>query len=128
MKPFRFFLLFAAFVVLLAIPPVVLMQMGKTDLLVPHFWLIFFYISGLTLIVIITVLIVQQKNDRFYAQAFLGGTTFKILACLVFVMVFLAKNHINKWVFVSDFFYVYSLNTLFEVYGLLRNLRNQNLK
>jgi hypothetical protein len=128
MKLFRFVLFYVAFVVLLAIPPMVLTETSYAYLLVPHFWLLFWYLSALTLIVIILVLLVQKKNSEFYAQAFLGGTTFKILACLIFMLVFLRKTHVDKLFFMGDFFYVYFLNTVFEVYGLLRNLRNQNLR
>ena len=128
MKFSRTILLFAAFVLLLATPPIAMIQTGNTDYIVPHFWLLFGYLSVLTLVVIITVLIVQQINHEFYAQAFLGATTFKILACLIFMVVFLRKNHVDKTIFMADFFYIYFLNTVFEVYGLLRNLRNQNLK
>jgi len=63
-----------------------------------------------------------------YSQAFLGATTFKLLACLVFVLVFVKKTHPEKYVFVADFMYLYLLNTVFEIYGLLRSLRNQNLR
>ena len=63
-----------------------------------------------------------------YAQTFLAVTVFKILACLTFTLVFLLKNKVDKVVFAGDFFYVYFLNTAFEVYILLRNLRNQNLR
>lgn len=77
---------------------------------------------------IVTVLVVQQKNNELYASAFLAATTVKILATLFFVLFFLRKNHVNRYAFAADFFYVYFLNTAFEVYGLLRNLRNQNLR
>ena len=63
-----------------------------------------------------------------YAQAFLGGTTLKLLACLVFVLVFIRHNHPDKITFIVDFMYLYLFNTVFEIYGLLRNLRNQKLK
>ncbi|WP_460694392.1 hypothetical protein [Mucilaginibacter puniceus] len=116
------------FLAVLAAPPLWLSKNGHTDLLVPHFWLIFFFLSGLTLIVVITVMLGQQINGERGAQFFLAATTFKILACLVFALVFLLKNKVNKYVFVADFFYIYLLNTVFEIYTLLRNLRNQNLK
>ena len=128
MKVYRTVLFFVLFVLLLAVPPFLLNYTGNTDLLTPHFWLLFFFISGLTLIVIISVLICQHINSEFYAQAFLAATTFKILVCLIFIVVFLKKIHVDKLVFMADFFYVYFLNTVFEVYGLLRNLRNQNLR
>jgi hypothetical protein len=128
MKIYRAVLSFIFFSVLLAVPPLLLNYTGNTDLLTPHFWLLFFYISGLTLLVIIAVLLSQRGNSEAYAQVFLAATTFKILACLIFMVVFLRKNHVDKLIFVADFFYIYFLNTAFEVYGLLRNLRNQNLR
>jgi hypothetical protein len=128
MKLFRFILYYLGFVVLLAIPPMALTETSGAYLLVPHFWVLFGFMSGLTLIVIALVLLVQQSNSEYYAQAFLGGTTFKILASLIFIVIFLHKNHVDKLIFMGDFFYIYFLNTVFEVYGLLRNLRNQNLR
>jgi len=78
--------------------------------------------------VIVTVLVAHKKNTELVAPAFLATTTVKILGTLFFVLFFLKKNHVNKIPFAVDFFYVYFLNTAFEVYGLLRNLRNQNLR
>lgn len=128
MKIYRTVFSFVIFTVLLAIPPVLLNYSGNTDLLTPHFWLLFFFISGLTLIVIAAVLLSQRANSEMYSQVFLAATTFKILVCLIFMVIFLRKNHVDKLIFVADFFYIYFLNTAFEVYGLLRNLRNQNLR
>lgn len=116
------------FVLLIAIPPAVLIYTGQTEYIIVKFWLLFGYLSALTLVVIITVLFVQQKNAESYAPAFLAATTVKILGTLFFVLFFLRKNHVEKFSFAADFFYVYFLNTAFEVYGLLRNLRNQNLR
>lgn len=128
MSVFRFILYYLGFVIVIAIPPMVLTETSCAYLLVPHFWILFWYMSILTLIVIMLVLMVQKSNSEFYAQAFLGGTTFKILACLIFMVIFLRKNQVDKLIFMGDFFYIYFLNTVFEVYGLLRNLRNQNLR
>ena len=128
MSLFRFILYYLGFVIVIAIPPMVLTETSCAYLLVPHFWILFWYMSILTLIVIMLVLMVQKSNSEFYAQAFLGGTTFKILACLIFMVIFLRKNQVDKLIFMGDFFYIYFLNTVFEVYGLLRNLRNQNLR
>jgi hypothetical protein len=119
---------YLAFVILLSIMPVAAQHNGYADWLVPNFWLIFFFLSGLTFLVLATILIVQQKNDEYYVQGFLAATTVKILACLVFIVVFLMKNKVNKYVFMADFFYTYLLNMVFEVYVLLRNLRHKNLR
>lgn len=119
---------YLVFVVLLAIMPIAAQHNGYADWLVANFWLIFFFLSGLTFLVLISILIVQQKNEDYYVQGFLAATTVKILACLVFIVVFLMKNKVNKYVFLADFFYIYLLNMVFEVYVLLRNLRHKNLR
>jgi hypothetical protein len=116
------------FVILLAILPVTAQHNGYDDWLVGNFWLIFFFLSGLTFLVITSILVVQKKNSEYYVQGFLVATTVKILACLFFILIFLAKNKVNKYVFLADFFYVYLLNMGFEVYILLRNLRHKNLR
>ena len=128
MKIFPSILAFLIFTLILAIPPVILQYSGNTDLLVPHFWLVFFYMSALTLFVVALILFVQYKNQEYYAQAFMGGTTVKILACMIFIVVYLMKNKVNKMVFVGDFIYIYFLNMGFEIYLLLRNLRHKNLR
>ena len=119
---------YLVFVILLAILPVTAQHNGYADWLVGNFWLIFFFLSGLTFLVLATILIVQKKNEEYYVQGFLAATTVKILACLFFIIIFLAKNKVNKYVFLADFFYVYLLNMVFEVYVLLRNLRHKNLR
>jgi len=121
-------LFYLLFVVILAVAPLWLAQNGHAELITPHFWLIFFFLSGLTLAVVITVMLGQQIDGERGAQFFLAATVFKILSCLVFALVFLLKNKVNKYVFVADFFYIYFLNMAFEIYTLLRNLRNQNLR
>lgn len=88
----------------------------------------FAFIGFLTLSAIVFVLVIQIMMPEFYAQAFLGATVFKMLACLSFMLFLVLKTAINKPVFMANFFYLYFLNMGFEVYVLLRNLRNQNLK
>jgi hydrogenase-4 membrane subunit HyfE len=126
MKVYKPIISFLIFTLLLALPPALLTFFDAGDYLVPHFWGIFVFISTTTLIVTFAVLLAQQKNSEIYAQAFLGATTFKILTCLIFVLVFIKKTHPPKVFFVVDFMYLYFLNTAFEVFYLLRTLRNQN--
>jgi hypothetical protein len=128
MKVFPSILAYLVFVLLLAIPPILLQHNGNTDMLVQRFWLVFFYISGLTFLVVCSILFVQFKNKEYFTQAFMVGTTVKILACLFFIVIFLMKNKVNKFAFLADFFYTYLLNMVFEVYLLLRNLRHKNLR
>jgi hypothetical protein len=119
---------FAVFTLFLAAPPLYALHNGYANIIIPNFWVLFGFISGLTFITVMLILINQQINPGMYAQTFLAATVVKILASLSFTVVFILKNDVNKVVFASDFLYVYFLNTAFEVYVLLRNLRNQNLK
>ncbi len=111
-----------------AMPPAILIYCGQTEYIITKFWILFGYVSALTLLVIIAVTVAQKTNTEAGAPAFLAATTVKILSTLFFLLIFLRKNHVNKLPFAADFFYIYLLNTLFEVYSLLRNLRNQNLR
>jgi hypothetical protein len=128
MKIYLSIIYFIIFMVLLAVPPFLLMQNGKENLLIPDFWLVFFFMGGLTLLVVVGVLIIRQMFPGFFSESFMAATVIKILACLVFVVFFLMNNKVNKYVFIGDFFYIYFLNTVFEVYILLRTLRHKNLR
>ncbi len=127
MKVIKTSISFFLFVLALSVIPSSLLFLGYRNLFVDHFWVIFSFLCGITYLVVISVCISQQINSELGARMFLATTTFKILACLFFVLIYLIKNRVNKYVFVSDFFYVYFLSTIFEIYSLLCNLRNQNL-
>ena len=128
MKIYQSILFFLWFTLIIAIPPYMLNNYGHKDLITPQFWLIFFFLCGLTLLVVTSILIVRQMYPTMFSEAFMGATVVKILACLIFVVVFLAKNKVDKYVFISDFFYIYFLKTVFKVYILLRTLRHKNLR
>lgn len=125
MKIYQALLFYLWFTIIIAVPPYALNRYGHADLIMPDFWLIFGFLSGLSLLVVAGILIVRQMYPGMFTEAFMGATVFKILACIIFVLVFLAKNKVEKYVFVGDFFYVYFLNTAFEVYILLRTLRHK---
>jgi hypothetical protein len=128
MKAWPSIVSFLIFALALALPPYFAQHSSYADWLIPKFWLMFFFISGLTFIAVSAIVLVQAKNRDYYTQAFLASTTIKILACLFFIVIFLMKNKVNKHVFLADFFYIYLLNMVFEVYVLLRNLRHKNLR
>ena len=126
MKLYKVLLQFIIFSALLAIPPIILTFVENGYWLVPDFWGVFIFLCLLTFLATLAVLFVQQKNSEMYGQAFLGATTFKLLATLVFILIFIKETKPIKIVFMVDFMYLYFLNMAFEIYGLLRNLRNQN--
>jgi hypothetical protein len=119
---------FLIFTLLLAAGPLCLTLTGDEHWMVPQFWPMFSLIGFLTLCTLILVFLMQDFMPEFYAQAFLAATVFKMLGCLIFVLLLVLKTKVDKVVFAADFFYIYFLNMGFEVYTLLRNLRNQNLK
>ncbi len=121
-------LLFLLFTIVVAIPPAALQYTGNFSLLAHGFWTVFFFMSALTFLVLTVMLVAKQKNQEYFTPAFLGGTTFKILACLIFIFVFVHKKAPDKYIFLADFVYIYLLNTAFEIYVLLRNLRHENLR
>ena len=124
----KFIISYLIFTVLLAAGPVALYYTGHTNLLVNKFNVMFFFFSVLTFMVCIGVIITNQKNQGLGAQVFLIATTVKILLSMGFALAYLYQNHVNHVYFLCCFFYLYFLNTAFEVYSLLSNLRNSNLK
>lgn len=119
---------FLLFILIIAIPPVALQYTGNTGLLTANFWTTFIFMCSLTFLLVIGMLVVKQKNQEYFTAAFLGGTTIKLLACLIFIFVFVRRNAADKHIFLLDFIYIYLLNTAFEVYILLRNLRHEKLR
>ena len=119
---------FLLFIIIIALPPALLQYTCNTGLLASNFWVTFIFMSSLTFLVVIGMLAAKQKDQEYFTPAFLGGTTIKLLACLIFIFVFVNRNTINKHVFLADFIYIYLLNTAFEVYILLLNLRHKNLR
>ena len=117
---------FLLFIIIIALPPAVLQYTGNTGLLSNNFWVTFIFMSVLTFLLVIGMLVVKEQNQEYFTAAFLGGTTIKLLSSLIFIFVFVARNATNKHVFLADFIYIYLLNTAFEISVLLRNLRHKN--
>ena len=112
------------FVIVIAITPVILQQIKVNNLLINDFWVLFSFMSFLTLVVLFTLLIVNEKSPDFFTQAFLGATTVKFLVSIIFI--FAIRKNQDKAIFIGDFMYIYFLNTIFEIYLLLFNLRHKN--
>nr|MBB6232834.1 hypothetical protein [Mucilaginibacter sp. FT3.2] len=117
---------FLLFVALLAVPAIVVSYL-QPGWLVPKFWVMFLFICLLTFLTLALIVIVGEIKKDLYTQTFMAATTVKILFTLFFVLFFLTKTTVNRYVFMADFLYIYFLNMGFEIYCLLRNLRNQNL-
>jgi hypothetical protein len=124
----KFILSFALFSVAIAIPPAAIFYTGHAALLINKFGVVFFFFSAITFMVSIAVILTNKKSEALASQVFLIGTTVKILLCMGFALAYLRQNHVNNVYFLGCFFYLYFLNTAFEVYSLLTNLRNSKNK
>ncbi|WP_316808513.1 hypothetical protein [Pedobacter agri] len=99
-----------------------------SDILVPSFWLIFGFLGGLTYIAYLLAHIGINKNPEAGVVAILGSVIVKLIFCMAFVLIYSIKAKESGLLFIVNFFSLYLLFTVFEMYCLLRNLRHQNLK
>ena len=127
MKLKQFGFLFIVFMLITAAPPV-LLQLFKPAYLIPGFWKLFVLFGLLTLLICVSCILGNQKSNMAGTQVFLIATIGKLLMCLFFAIIYIQHNQVNAVHFVSNFFYLYILNTVFEISTLLRNLRLQNQK
>jgi hypothetical protein len=115
-------------ILLIALPPLAYVYFYKGLGLVPQFWTMFLMYAILTFSVCFATLLSHLKNAELSTKVFLVGTIIKLLVCMFFVPVYLSQYHVNQLHFLLCYFYLYLLNTVFEIYTLLCNLRLQNLK
>lgn len=98
----------------------------NVNLLATKFWLIFGFLSLLTLIAYILAFFGIKRNPETGIMAIMGSIVLKMIFSMAFVLIY-SLNHKGKdLLFVFNFFSLYLLFTCFEIYGLLRNLRHQN--
>ncbi|WP_460679623.1 hypothetical protein [Mucilaginibacter koreensis] len=110
----------------IALPPILVQYYHTPIVLIPQFWVMFAFYAVLTLVLVTTIAIGQGWGGGSGAQFFLIFTTIKLLACMGYALYYLNTHRVNSIEFVVCFFYLYLLNTLFEIYALLTNLRLQN--
>lgn len=94
-------------------------------ILIPNFWLVYIYMAGITLLVYFLSFIGLKLAGENQPLILLGGVFIRLLGSLGFVLVYLNKTKVDPILFVVNFFSVYFLFTVFEIYCLLRNLRHQ---
>lgn len=67
----------------------------------------------------------SNKRDKF-VEFYLSTVVIRLILCIVFVGVFLYRGMENAPVFIANFFALYLFYTIFEIYGLYRNLRRDS--
>lgn len=123
------FIYFFGFMLVLALGPFIMERYFPADsLLVPNFWRLYFIFGLLTIFILSTASWIMRISARASAQALLGSITIKLLFCMVLAFIYLSRFQVEPVKFLASFFYLYFFHTVFEIYCLLRNLRNQNFK
>ncbi len=128
LKLIKFIYSYLLAMLLIALPPFAYVFFFKGFGLIPLFWPMFLMFAVLTFSICFFTSLTNLKNAEVSVQVFMAGTVFKLLFCLFFVLVYLHQYQVNQVHFLLCFFYLYLLNTVFEVYALLCNLRLQNQK
>lgn len=98
------------------------------QILVNNFWVMFGFLAGITYIAYLLVDIGIKRDPEVGVMAIMGSIAVKMIFCMAFVLIYSIKAKGIGPVFLLNFFSLYLLFTVFEVYCLLRNLRHQNLK
>ncbi|WP_231729732.1 hypothetical protein [Pedobacter sp. Leaf176] len=104
------------------------MLFPDTQLFVKNFWLLFGFLAGITFIAYLLVDIGIKKDPEVGIMAIMGSIALKMIFCMAFVLIYSIKEKGIGVVFLLNFFSLYLLFSVFEIYCLLRNLRHQNLK
>ena len=122
----KFLIYFLLFNVLLAsIPFFIQNQRAPYQILIPHFWLLFAVFGILTLSIYLTVHAFQIIHAKTSGQVLLASVVARLFFCMVLVFIYLSKIEVDPTLFLFNFFYIYFFHMAFEIYCLLRNLRNQ---
>lgn len=86
----------------------------------PYFILFFFVVSILVFAICIYGLKKDAESSVFIV---LGSVVVKLLLSMIFALIFIYGNRIDKIGFLISFFLPYFINSTFEIYSLMHNLR-----
>lgn len=94
-------------------------------LLIPHFWLMYGYMAGITLLVYALSVIGIKIGGDHQSGILLAAIVLRLLLTLCFILIYIVKIRVDAVLFIVNFFSTYLLFTAFEIYCLLCNLRHQ---
>lgn len=129
MSILKFVLYFILFNILLSVAPL-LAEIYYPDqaLLIPRFWNMFAVFSIITFVIYVLASWRMNVSIKSSGQALLASIAVKLLLYMVIAFVYITQNTVDPVKFVICFFYLYFFHTVFEIYCLLCNLRNQKFK
>jgi len=129
MKVQRYLFYFALFNIFLAVPPWIAEHYYPgAGILIPRFWNLFAVFAILNLIVYLLASWGMSFSHRSSGRALLASISVKLFLYMVIAFVYISSNQVGAANFMLCFFYLYLFHTVFEIYCLLCNLRNQNNK
>ncbi len=123
----RFLLLFF-FVNIICITVYISVGQMQPDYLIPKFWVIYSFFSLLTLLIYFFSVYGVRFSKTYSVYILLGGILIRLFLSLFLVLIYLSHFKVNHLIFITNFFSLYFLFTIFEMYCLLCNLRHQNKK
>src|SRR4029078_5303155 len=110
---------------LASLPIIVAQYLGVNDFLIPYFWQLFVLFAILTLLIYTVSYWRMGISHKASGQILLGGITIKLLIYMLVAFIYLYNIDVNSSRFLLNFFYLYFFHSVFEIYCLLCNLRNQ---
>ena len=129
MSLLRFLLLFVLVTLILGFSIYVVELFDVSNqILVPKIWIIFTFMAAIKLIAYLISWAGIKMGGEGSVFVIMGPIVMKLLFSLTFVVIYLRKIRVDGVFFALEFFSLYFLFTAFEVYCLLRNLRDQNKK
>lgn len=129
MSLLRFLIYFLGFMLLLALGPYILHAFYfDRDFLIPKFWSLFAVFGIVTFSIYLLAYWRMGISNKASGQALLGSVAVKLLIYMIIAFVYLSANRVEPVNFMLNFFYLYFFHTVFEIYCLLCNLRNQKFK
>lgn len=97
-------------------------------LIAGDFWLAFIFIALITWLAYLIAFLGMKNSEQGGVMIIMVAFMVKLLAAAVFVLIYSRKEVSVSLQFIFNFFILYLLFSVFEILGLLRNLRHQNLK
>ncbi|UKJ07332.1 hypothetical protein [Solitalea lacus] len=89
-------------------------------------WVLYLFYTLVTLFTFVLAGYGLKKGGEFSVLTVLVTIVVKMLLCMSLALVLIYTDRItDKWIFISNFFLLYLLYTVFEVYNLIYNLRDQ---
>ncbi|MBS9524212.1 hypothetical protein KI659_09320 [Litoribacter alkaliphilus] len=101
----------------------IISMLGFEQLLHAKVWNIILFFFFLTLVMVFLTQLILKNGEENFAQVVLGATIFRFFFSLGYILIFLFLGLDNIILFVTNFFAVYLLYLLFDIYGLITNLR-----